>query len=156
MDTQRTDDPGTKVLLVGYSGANNTGAEALLLADIEDMRAVFGPEVRITIPRLFIDALSLNPQMIDAQFDLALALLCGKRYDLGLKEYLRGSEIAKKQSDILRRRGIISLALRSLVETADEQMGVDAKKKEEVKKILVNEMQEIRGKLEVNKERLSS
>jgi polysaccharide pyruvyl transferase WcaK-like protein len=52
MDTQRTDKRGPKVLLVGYSGANNTGAEALLLADIEDMRAVFGPEVRITIPTI--------------------------------------------------------------------------------------------------------
>ncbi len=52
MDTQRTDGSGPKVLLVGYSGANNTGAEALLLADIEDMRAVFGPQVRITIPTI--------------------------------------------------------------------------------------------------------
>src|SRR5512140_1615769 len=52
MDSQRTGRDGPKVLLVGYSGANNTGAEALLLADIEDMRAVFGPEVRITIPTI--------------------------------------------------------------------------------------------------------
>jgi polysaccharide pyruvyl transferase WcaK-like protein len=44
----------TKVLLVGYNGANNTGAEALLLADIEDVRAVLGPQAVITIP-------SLNP-----------------------------------------------------------------------------------------------
>ena len=29
-----------RVLMLGYSGANNTGAEALLLADIEDVRAV--------------------------------------------------------------------------------------------------------------------
>jgi polysaccharide pyruvyl transferase WcaK-like protein len=52
MDNQQTHRGGPKVLLVGYSGANNTGAEALLLADIEDMRAVFGPEVRITIPTI--------------------------------------------------------------------------------------------------------
>jgi polysaccharide pyruvyl transferase WcaK-like protein len=52
MDSQQTDGHGPKVLLVGYSGANNTGAEALLLSDIEDMRAVFGPEVRITIPTI--------------------------------------------------------------------------------------------------------
>ena len=52
MDIQRTDGSATRVLLLGYSGANNTGAEALLLADIEDMRAVFGPEVRITIPTI--------------------------------------------------------------------------------------------------------
>lgn len=42
------------IMLMGYNGANNTGAEALLLADIADVRAVLGPEVRITIP-------SLNP-----------------------------------------------------------------------------------------------
>jgi polysaccharide pyruvyl transferase WcaK-like protein len=41
-----------RVLLVGYNGANNTGAEALLLADIEDVRAVFGPEALITVPTL--------------------------------------------------------------------------------------------------------
>src|SRR4030066_1437503 len=43
-----------RVLLLGYSGANNTGAEALLLADIEDVRAVLGPNAVITIP-------SINP-----------------------------------------------------------------------------------------------
>ena len=41
-----------KVLLVGYNGANNTGAEALLLSDIEDVRAVLGPDARITVPAL--------------------------------------------------------------------------------------------------------
>lgn len=41
-----------RVLLVGYSGANNTGAEALLQADIEDLRAVFGDEALFTIPAL--------------------------------------------------------------------------------------------------------
>jgi hypothetical protein len=32
------------VLLMGYNGANNIGAEALLLADIQDIRAVLGPD----------------------------------------------------------------------------------------------------------------
>ncbi|HSL10802.1 MAG TPA: polysaccharide pyruvyl transferase family protein [Actinomycetota bacterium] len=41
-----------RILLIGYSGANNTGAEALLLADIADILQVFGPHVRITIPAL--------------------------------------------------------------------------------------------------------
>ena len=41
-----------RILLIGYNGANNTGAEALLLADIEDMRTVFGPDRAITIPTL--------------------------------------------------------------------------------------------------------
>jgi polysaccharide pyruvyl transferase WcaK-like protein len=44
--------PQTKILLVGYNGANNTGAEALLLSDIEDVRAVFGPDALITVPTL--------------------------------------------------------------------------------------------------------
>ncbi len=41
-----------RVLMVGYNGANNTGAEALLQADIEDVRAVLGPEAHITVPTL--------------------------------------------------------------------------------------------------------
>ncbi|HJS27386.1 MAG TPA: polysaccharide pyruvyl transferase family protein [Actinomycetota bacterium] len=41
-----------KVLLIGYSGANNTGAEALLQADIEDLRAVLGEDARLTVPAL--------------------------------------------------------------------------------------------------------
>ena len=52
MYKQRTDRSGPNVLLIGYSGANNTGAEALLQADIEDIRAVYGPEVLITIPTI--------------------------------------------------------------------------------------------------------
>jgi polysaccharide pyruvyl transferase WcaK-like protein len=44
--------PALRVLLVGYSGANNTGAEALLLADIEDVRTVLGPQAVITIPTI--------------------------------------------------------------------------------------------------------
>ncbi len=41
-----------RVLLVGYNGANNTGAEALLASDIEDVRAVLGPGAHITVPTL--------------------------------------------------------------------------------------------------------
>ena len=41
-----------RVLMVGYNGANNTGAEALLQSDIEDVRAVLGPETHITVPTL--------------------------------------------------------------------------------------------------------
>jgi polysaccharide pyruvyl transferase WcaK-like protein len=43
-----------RVLMVGYNGANNTGAEALLLSDVDDVRATLGPEAHITVP-------SLNP-----------------------------------------------------------------------------------------------
>lgn len=45
-----TDPP--KVLLVGYNGANNTGSEARLLAIIDDVRAVLGDDVQITVPTL--------------------------------------------------------------------------------------------------------
>jgi polysaccharide pyruvyl transferase WcaK-like protein len=41
-----------KILLIGYNGANNTGAEALLQADIEDLRAVFGNDALLTVPAL--------------------------------------------------------------------------------------------------------
>jgi polysaccharide pyruvyl transferase WcaK-like protein len=41
-----------RILMVGYNGANNTGAEALLLRDIQDVRAVFGEKAMITIPTL--------------------------------------------------------------------------------------------------------
>ena len=41
-----------RILLIGYNGANNTGAEALLLADLADVRAVFGRGAPITIPAL--------------------------------------------------------------------------------------------------------
>ena len=43
---------GPRVLVVGYSGANNTGAEALLRSDIDDLRAVLGNDLHITIPAL--------------------------------------------------------------------------------------------------------
>jgi polysaccharide pyruvyl transferase WcaK-like protein len=41
-----------RVLLIGYNGANNTGAEALLLTDLEDLRSVLGPGARFTVPTL--------------------------------------------------------------------------------------------------------
>jgi len=47
-----TNKDGFKVLLVGYNGANNTGAEARLLAIIEDVRAVLGESALITVPTL--------------------------------------------------------------------------------------------------------
>jgi polysaccharide pyruvyl transferase WcaK-like protein len=46
------DKKQTRVLLVGYNGANNTGAEALLLSNIEDIRSVFGSDAIITVPTL--------------------------------------------------------------------------------------------------------
>lgn len=45
-------DSPSKILLLGYNGANNTGSEARLLAIIDDVRAILGPEVTITVPTL--------------------------------------------------------------------------------------------------------
>ena len=43
---------GPRILVVGYAGANNTGAEALLHADVDDLRAVTGGDLHLTIPAL--------------------------------------------------------------------------------------------------------
>ncbi|MDW5562085.1 MAG: polysaccharide pyruvyl transferase family protein [Methanomassiliicoccus sp.] len=45
-----------RVLLFGYNGANNTGAEAKLLATIEEMRALI-PDAVLTVPSLDVDRL---------------------------------------------------------------------------------------------------
>ncbi|HXZ99106.1 MAG TPA: polysaccharide pyruvyl transferase family protein [Candidatus Binatia bacterium] len=44
-----------RVLLVGYNGADNTGAEARVVAAIKDVRAVMGPEAEITVPTLNVE-----------------------------------------------------------------------------------------------------
>jgi polysaccharide pyruvyl transferase WcaK-like protein len=41
-----------RVLLVGYNGANNTGAEAKLLVCIDEIRSVLGEETQIVVPSL--------------------------------------------------------------------------------------------------------
>ncbi|MGD6853042.1 MAG: polysaccharide pyruvyl transferase family protein, partial [Candidatus Bathyarchaeia archaeon] len=41
-----------KILLVGYNGANNTGAEAKLLAILDEIRSVVGPNAVLTVPSL--------------------------------------------------------------------------------------------------------
>ncbi len=38
--------------MVGYNGANNTGAEAKLLVCIDEIRSVLGPETHFTVPSL--------------------------------------------------------------------------------------------------------
>ena len=41
-----------RILLVGYNGANNTGAEAKLLVVIDELRSILGPGAYITVPSL--------------------------------------------------------------------------------------------------------
>ena len=45
-----------RVLLAGLNGVNNTGAEARVLAIIDDVRAVLGPDATITVPSLDVAA----------------------------------------------------------------------------------------------------
>ena len=52
-----TSEQKPAILLVGYNGANNTGSEARLIAILEDIRAVFGHDARITIPTFNISNL---------------------------------------------------------------------------------------------------
>jgi polysaccharide pyruvyl transferase WcaK-like protein len=41
-----------RILLVGYNGANNTGAEAKLLVSINEIRSVLGSDAHFTVPSL--------------------------------------------------------------------------------------------------------
>jgi polysaccharide pyruvyl transferase WcaK-like protein len=41
-----------RILLVGYNGANNTGAEAKLLVSINEIRSVLGSDAQFTVPSL--------------------------------------------------------------------------------------------------------
>jgi polysaccharide pyruvyl transferase WcaK-like protein len=43
---------GSRVLLVGYNGANNTGSEARLLEIIKEVKEVMGDGAKITVPTL--------------------------------------------------------------------------------------------------------
>ncbi|MBN2088287.1 polysaccharide pyruvyl transferase family protein [candidate division KSB1 bacterium] len=56
MEKQAYNEEKIKVLMVGYNGANNTGAEALLMSDIEDVKAVFGSKATITVPTIHGEA----------------------------------------------------------------------------------------------------
>ncbi len=50
-------DVKPRILLVGYNGANNTGAEAKLLSIIDEVRSVMGPEAKLLVPSLNEDNL---------------------------------------------------------------------------------------------------
>src|SRR5579864_1005818 len=50
LDATRSAHPN--VLLVGYNGADNTGAEAKLLVILDEVRSVLGPDACITVPSL--------------------------------------------------------------------------------------------------------
>ena len=59
-------DDTAKVLLSEYNGANNTGvAEALLQADIQDFRVVFGGDAVLTVPAIK-DAANLRRYLREA------------------------------------------------------------------------------------------
>lgn len=78
-----------RVLLVGYNGANNTGAEARVLAAVEDLRAVLGPAAVLTVPtlnetntrRYLHSAANVNVVQIPTVYFLAMRNLV-RRHDL--------------------------------------------------------------------------
>lgn len=81
----------TRVLLVGYNGANNAGAEARVVAAIQDVRAVLGPQALITVPTLNVentrryvhDATNVRLEEIPPMFFLAMRRLV-REHDLVL------------------------------------------------------------------------
>ena len=85
-------------LLVGYNGANNTGAEALLQADIADLRAVLGPDARLTVPTL--NAANLRrylqpgPALRIAQYGHVMR--SGQIRRSGRTEEIRGAALAEE------------------------------------------------------------
>jgi polysaccharide pyruvyl transferase WcaK-like protein len=80
---------GLKVALVGYNGANNTGSEARLLKVIDDVRAVCGPEVRITVPSLNVANLRRYVREDDGLRIVALPSL----YHLAIDRMVKDSDV---------------------------------------------------------------
>ena len=68
-----------------------------------------------TAVRYYIDALILDSDNIPTQFDLALALICGEKKHLALREYERG-EAQVEGKPVERRRGLLSVAVKDLSE----------------------------------------
>ena len=68
-----------------------------------------------TAVRYYIDALILDSDNIPTQFDLALALIGGKKKHLALREYERG-EAQVEGKPVERRRGLLSVAVKDLSE----------------------------------------
>ena len=63
--------------------------------------------------RLCMEVLSRDADLLDAQFDLALVLMCSDRHTLALQEYRRGVSQAEARS-ALRRRGLLHVAIDDL------------------------------------------
>lgn len=80
-----------RILLLGYLGAQNTGAEIRLLTILDDVRAVFGPDAPITVAtasrahtlRLLTESPSLHVEQIPYVFPRAVQRLV-RRHDLVL------------------------------------------------------------------------
>jgi tetratricopeptide (TPR) repeat protein len=62
----------------------------------------------------FERTLSLDGKQVWAQFDLALALLCGEMFGRAYQEYLRGIEVARRRGDVA--GSLLFIALRDLRE----------------------------------------
>ena len=95
-------------------------------------------------------ALSKQPSLVWAQFDLALALLGGGAGDSGLREYERGIDQLRTYADPRRRHGVVAVALRDLEEayptTAEQRPrppGAPAPEVETVRELLSVQLQTI-------------
>jgi tetratricopeptide (TPR) repeat protein len=77
--------------------------------------------------RCLVDVLSQGKPLTNfqfAQFDLALALMCGGRYGAAWREYERGLN-GLKQTSPLRRRGLLHVAITDLNLAVRDQPGLE-------------------------------
>lgn len=63
----------------------------------------------------FMETIALNSEMVSTQFDLALTLMCTRRRQRALREYVSSIERAR-QKQVLRRRGLLHVAIDDLEE----------------------------------------
>ncbi|HXQ32511.1 MAG TPA: tetratricopeptide repeat protein, partial [Anaerolineales bacterium] len=70
--------------------------------------------------RTFEKGLDLDPGTLSSWFDLALAQMCGGKYDSALQNYLRGLEIVQPKHPF-KRRGLLFIALDDVKEALREQ-----------------------------------
>jgi hypothetical protein len=94
--------------------------------------------------------LSINPETIGNQFNLALTILCQARYQLALKEYERGLEQVKAKPALRRRMLLhVSLGDPGLVER-EWQVQSDADEVRKVKELLSEALKEARARLQLS------
>lgn len=97
--------------------------------------------------RLFLDALSLNADMISTQFDLALAFMCSGRNNFGLQQYQRSLELVRTKN-IMKQQGLIQVALTDIKEALETR--TELKNMQEIQKgkeLLEGALKQLRGQI---------